>query len=297
MAGSIAVPLVLMLLAPVVWELVKYAKAFCDYVVERVSFGEFKKAKVEGVKRKKDRTEVRLYIKIPGEEDLDITGVTVRLRLTTGRDRGLSAWMRLIVGYFTDDIDGLQTVIGTKMPYYLWIPAVPVYRIKWSLLRKGISFLFGLFTAYYAIWWACVNTIIFFLPIPVLAAFWLKDGWFGGPYRELNLEVHHRDITIKGDLGWKDPMPTLESGEGGNKLCLSYSVSECRATGILFGEDFRLPCSYVEKPRVWRPVRLPHRGEFVFLAREDLVLQVEGKARKYRINLGDQARPTFVSIG
>jgi len=208
--------------------------------------------------------EATLKIAHAGNNPLIVEAVSIRSRLSTlQRVDRLLAWPQLIRGYFADDIEGLQTVLGTMYPTSTWIPAWPVHKIENSYVRKAVSYSFGLYML-----WFSLN--------PVTWLFVLT-----GPYVRFQLVASDEAIQIKDANGNNQITPFLLTPHLDQYFHISYQLS-LKAQGF----SAETPWKYIQEVPKRALFRLPRRNEFVWRAEELLLVRVRGKWRKYPISLG-----------
>jgi hypothetical protein len=218
-----------------------------------------------------DSTEVTLKIVYTGDKKLIIEELSLKSRLTylSSRERIL-AWVKLIMGYFTDDVDGLKTVFGNVSPTSTWIIGGPVYRIKNRNLRKPLSVLLGLITVYF---------FIFYL-IPI---FW--PLLWSGPYlqvqqiaRDGNLMLHRGKVKVTTpfilDPGTEEQM-TLQYCPSSMTPILGYGSSELKAK-----------VSNVNESPETKLYRLPRANEFTWKTVCSLYVKINAESARYRTDIG-----------
>jgi len=217
---------------------------------------------------------VEIKIALTGKEDLIVDEVVIQSKLSYPRRiEGLLAWLQLGIGYFLDDVEGLNNVLGRSFPYIAWIPSAPFHRINNSYIRKPLSAILGLVTFYYF--------IVCFFPL-----FW--PFLFIGPYWELRLFSGNEKVRLSGKdnkVEFKRPFilkPGIE-----NSFTISYQPSLYFNTLLmtkLFIDNAKI--SYVKEPPRLRTIKLPRNNEFTWKVNDILRVRVSGKMRRYSVKLG-----------
>jgi hypothetical protein len=206
-----------------------------------------------------DNKKVTLKVAYVGDKKLIIQELSVRNKLIyrSVKER-LLAWVKLAHGYFTDDVVGLQTVFDHVFPSSTWIIGGPVYRIKNKYLRKPLSILLGVVTAYF---------FIFYL-IPI---FW-PMLWLG-PYREIQQIARDENLTLHRN-GVKLTRPFILDPGTEDQLDLAYCISSMI---LVMRNGVSLPDAKIrytnESPTI-KPYRLPRANEFVWRLEVSLYVRV-----------------------
>lgn len=217
---------------------------------------------------------VTIKIAFTGKEDVIVEEVVIQSKLSYPRRiEGLLAWLQLGIGYFLDDVEGLNNVLGRSFPNTAWIPSVPFHRINNSYIRKPLSVIWGLIVFYYFI------VLLFPLFLPFL---------FMGPYWELRLfsgneKVRLSDKDSKVEL--KRPF-IIKSGIE-NSFTMSYKPSLYINTLLmtkLFLENAKI--LFMKEPPKLRKIKLPRSNEFAWKVTDILRMKVSGKMRRYSVKLG-----------
>ena len=157
-----------------------------------------------------DGATITLKVAYTGNVQTIVEEICVKSRLiyVTDTERIL-AWIYLAIGYFTDDIAGLQTVFGHVNPSSTWIVGAPVYRIENRYVRIPLSILLGVVT-------------VFFFVIYLIPVFW--PLLWHGPYRGFQQIAGDEALILhKGATKLTRPF-ILESGFE-QELKLDYSNS------------------------------------------------------------------------
>jgi hypothetical protein len=236
----------------------------------------FRNLKIRSIGRKSYSgiPHVEIKIALTGNDNLIVDEVDIQSKLSYPRRiEGLLAWLQLGIGYFLDDIEGLNNVLGRSFPNIIWIPSFPFHRIHNSYIRKPLNIILGLVTFYYF--------IIFLIPI-----FW--PFLFIGPYWELkmfsgNEKIKLLEIDSKTEL--KRPF-ILKSGIE-NNFTISYQPSLYLTTLLmtrLYVENTKI--SYVKEPPRLRTIKLPRNKEFIWKVTDILRVRVSGKMKRYFVKLG-----------
>jgi hypothetical protein len=236
----------------------------------------FRNLRIRSIGRRSYRgiPHVEVKIALTGKEDLIVDEVVIQSKLSYPRRiEGLLAWLQLGIGYFLDDVEGLNNVLGRSFRYITtWIPSAPVHKINNPYIRKPLSAILGLVTFYYFI------VLLFPLFWPFL---------FIGPYWELRLFSGNEKVRLlekdsKREL--KRPF-ILKLGE--NSFNISYQPSLYFYTLLmtkLFIENAKI--SYVKEPPRLRTIKLPRNNGFVWKVNDILRVKVSGKMRRYSVKLG-----------
>lgn len=215
-----------------------------------------------------------------GEGDMIVNEVVIQSKLKHTRGiEGVWDWLRLITGYFSDDVEGLNNVLGRSFPSIVWIPVFPFHIINRWYIRKPLNVISGIITLwYFLICW-----------IPLLWPLLL-----GGPYQELRLYSGNEDIRLseKGSkLELKRPF-IIKAGEG--IFTIGY-----RPSLLYFNTLFTLKVFinnakvlYVQEAPKLGKTKLPRNGGFTWKVTDVLRVKIRGKIRGYPVKLGD----SYVSI-
>ena len=189
------------------------------------------------------------------------------------RYEAILAWLQLGIGYFLDDVEGLNNVLGRSFPYIAWIPNVPFHRINISYIRKPLNAILGIVTFYYF--------IISLFPL-------LWPFLFSGPYWELKLISGNEKINLSEKVNKVElKRPFIIKSGIENSYNLSYKPSLYFNTLFMtksFLENAKV--SYVrEAPRL-SSIKLPRSNEFIWKVTDVLRVKVSGKMRGYSVKLG-----------
>lgn len=261
--GAVPVILILFQVIPRVWSFL--------YEILR-----FKNLSIRAIGRTSYRGRPNIMIKtaLVGKEDMIVNEVSMQSKLSySSRFEGFRGWWRLGIAYVLDDVQGLNTVLGTSTPY-IGLMAVPFHRINKAYIRKPFSFLWGILILYYC--------IIFLFPpfLPIL--FW-------GPFQELRLFSGNEEVKLskKGSKVELERPFILKPGFE-KYFTISYTSSSLyyaffRSKVILKNAKI----SYVKEPSKLRGLRLPRNNEFIWRVNDILRVNVSGKIRKYPVKLGD----------
>lgn len=208
-----------------------------------------------------------------GKEDVIVDEVIVESKLTyPGRFGGLLAWLQLGIGYISDNVEGLNTVLGRSYPY-IGFMAVPCHRIKNAYIRKPLSAIWGMVILYYF--------VIFLFPL-----FWVVLSW--GPYQELRLFSGDENVRLskKGsEIELKRPFILKQGFE--ECLTISYGpplLYYPLLKSRVFVKNAKI--SYVKEPPKLRRTKLPRNGEFIWKATDILKVKICGKVIRYPVELG-----------
>ncbi len=265
--------LVLLSLIPVFFAIVKYWQIAWHHFSFGPGDGTFS-ARALRTETKDDNTTVVLKSAYTGDKKLIVKDITIKSRLTylSGNER-VFAWLKLAIGYFTDDMIGLQTVFGHVLPSTTWIIGGPVYRIKNRYIRKPLSILLGIITTYFF--------MVYLIPVfwPLL---WL------GPYLEFQQIARDETITLrKGTL--KLTRPFILDSATEEELQLDYHPSSMVPS---LGNGSPLPkvkINEVKELPELEPTRLPQTTQFLWRTEVSLYITVNLDNLDwyvYRIGLG-----------
>lgn len=217
---------------------------------------------------------VEIKIAFTGKGNLIVDEVEIHSKLSYPRRiEGALAWLQLGIGYFLDDVEGLNNVLGKSFPYTSWIPVFPFHRINNPYVRKPLNVVLGLVAFYY------FGVLMFPLGWPFL---------FIGPYWELRLFSGNEKVRLsekESRVELKRPF-IIKPGE--NSFIISYQASLYFNTLLmtkLFIENAKI--SYVKKPDRLRTIKLPRNHEFTWKANDILRMKVSGKMRRYSVKLGE----------
>ncbi len=235
----------------------------------------FKGLSIRVIDRVSSRGSSNIVIKTAfvGKEDVIVDEIIVESKLTyPDRFGGLLAWLRLGIGYISDDVEGLNTVLGRSYPYIGFI-AIPCHRIKKAYIRKPVSAIWGIIILYYF--------VIFLFP-----PFWVVLSW--GPYQELRLFSGDEKVKLskKGsEVELERPFILKQGFE--EHLTISYGqplLYYPLLKSRVFLKNAKI--SYVKEPSKLRGGKLPRNGEFIWKATDILKVKMCGKVIRYPVELG-----------
>ena len=217
---------------------------------------------------------VTIKIAFAGREDIIVDEVVIQSKLSYPRRiDAIFAWLQLGIGYFLDDVEGLNNVLGKSPPYLTWIPSVPSHRINKLYIRKPLSAICGIVTFYYFI------VCLFPLMWPIL---------FMGPYVELRLFAGNEKVSLsEKDSNGESKRPFILKSGIDNIFTIGYQPS-LYFNSVLMTKLFigNAKVSYVKEPAKLRRTRLPRNNEFIWRVTDILRVKVKGKLRRYSVKLG-----------
>lgn len=255
---------------PVVFQIVKRT---WNFLYETFSFKHLK-LRATGRALYSGTPRVTIKIALTGHEDIIVDEVAVQSRLSYPRRiEGALAWVRLGIGYFLDDVEGLSNVIGRSFPTITWIPTFPFHRISNPYIRKPLNVILGLVVFYY---------VILFLVPP----FW--PLLFVGPYWELKLFSGNENVRLSDkDSKAELERPFIIKPGVESSFAVSYKPS-LYITSIfmtkLFIESTKI--LFVKEPPRIRRIRLPRNSEFTWKVTDILRVKLSGKMNWYSVKLG-----------
>ncbi|MFC2067117.1 hypothetical protein ACFLUO_08765 [Chloroflexota bacterium] len=175
------------------------------------------------------------------------------------------AWLLLIKGFITDDVVGLNTVLGKNTLDTTWIPTFPVYRIGNKFIRIPLSFLLGLITLY------------FFAAYAIFPLFW--PLLWAGPYKEFKLFSLNEDIILK------RPNMAIETPfiiNPGDEYYMTIIYKPILKIWMTYFYDAKV--SYLKNYPMWRKSSLPLPSQYVWANFETLKVKVNNRWRQYKVN-------------
>lgn len=214
-----------------------------------------------------------------GEMIVNEVVIQSKLKYTRGIE-GVWAWLRLATGYFLDDVEGLNNVLGRSFPYIVWIPILPFHTISRWYIRKPLNVISGIITLWYF--------LICWFPLlwPLLLA---------GPYQELRLYSGDEDVRLS-EKGSKVELkrPFIIKAGFERSFAIRY-----RPSLLYFNTLFALKVFiknakvlYVKEAPKLGKTELPRNGGVTWKVTDILRVKIRGKIRGYPVKLGD----TYVSI-
>jgi hypothetical protein len=242
------------------WHRLSYGFEVTDLAIRRLT-----------IETQDDKTIANLKVAYTGDKKLIIEELLVKAKLTYLSSReSILAWVILAIGYFMDDVVGLQTVFGHMLPSSTWIIGGPVYRIKNKYVRKPLSILLGLVTSYFF--------VIYLIPIfwPLLRL---------GPYREFQQIADDQNLTLcKGTTKLTRPF-ILDPGVE-DEIVLNYRSSSMIPSLVNGSPMLIAKISNVQESPIMKPYRLPGASEFVWRTEVSLYVKSNAGWNECRIDSG-----------
>ncbi len=239
----------------------------------------FKNLSIHTIERNSRRGIPHVMMKsaLVGKEDVIVDDLIVQSKLAYSRRyAGFWAWLQLGIGYLSDDVEGLNSVLGKSFPSIVWIPHAPVYRINNSYFRKPLSVIFGLITLYYF--------IICCIIIPLLPVLFI------GPYWELKLFSGNEKVKLsKKDNEVELERPFILKPGFENYFTMSYRPSSLYIDTLFSLKYFvkTTKISYVKELPKFKKTKLPRSDEFTWKVTDILRVKVRGKMKGYNVKLGE----------
>jgi len=211
-----------------------------------------------------------------GKGELIVNEVVIesKLKYTRGIE-GVWAWLRLITGYFLDDVEGLNNVLGRSFPSIVWIPVLPFHTINRWYVRKPLNVISGIITVWYFL--IC----------------WLPPLWpllLSGPYQELRLYSGDEDIKLSEKISKVElKRPFIIKAGFERDFSIGYRPS------LLYFNTFFKQKVFIKNARVLYvkgapklgKTELPRSSGFTWKVTDILRVKIRGKVRGYPVKLGD----------
>ncbi|MBN2238750.1 MAG: hypothetical protein JW712_03170 [Dehalococcoidales bacterium] len=201
-----------------------------------------------------------------GENDLIVETIDINSYLIFSKNyERIQYWVKIIIGYLTDDREGLKNVIGNNLFGCIWIFGLPVHRIRNRYLRKPISVILGIILLLYCLY-LLINPI----------------GWLFlwiGPLWQIQLEAKDRNVKI------------ME-----NKIVIKrpFKISNQDKTyDIIYAPKVKYAYTYLDDAKykhvktesVLKWYRLPKDDQFTLYSVDHIHIKITGKFRKYKLKL------------
>lgn len=209
-----------------------------------------------------------------GKEDMIVDGLVVQSKLAYSRRyAGFWAWLQLAIGYFSDDVEGLNSVLGRSFPSIVWIPHAPVHRINNSYVRRPLNAISGIITLYYFMM-CCL-----FPPMLFMGPYWALKLFSGD--EKVRLSEKGSEVESERPFILK---PGFEK-----YFTMSYRPSSLYFDTLFSAKVFveTTKISYVKEPPRLRKTKLPRNNEFTWKVTDILRVKVCGKMKGYPVKLGD----------
>jgi hypothetical protein len=212
----------------------------------------------------------KLKIVFAGRQSIILEDIRVvaNLRLSRRLEK-LSAWIQLIAGYLTYDLEGIREVTGTKLTIFNFLQ-IHLFRGP-KILIWAFSILYGLYFLYI--------TMIMFIFIPI--------GWpilISGPYGRFHLIAEHQLVRIRdADSQILLDRPILLRADTETIRLIEYAF-RLRAPGFPDNTQVEQITQQVQRSIF----RLPRKGQFIWQADETVQVRIRNRWH-YSVTLGQSS--------